>query len=65
MIVIIDRFEDEFAVVELENREMINMPRKLVPVDAQEGDLLEILISQEETKKRKDNIKNLIDELFE
>ena len=38
----IDRFEEEFAVVELENRKMKNIKRSLIPKDAKEGDVLNI-----------------------
>ncbi len=63
MIVIIDRFEGEFAVVETENGEMVNIPEILVP-DAREGDAVRIEIDREETVRRKDEIKGLMDSLF-
>lgn len=34
MRIIIDRFEGNFAVVELENRTMVNMPLELLPAEA-------------------------------
>ncbi|MCI8649373.1 MAG: DUF3006 domain-containing protein [Anaerotruncus sp.] len=37
---IIDRFEESFAVVELENGEMQDISREQLPSDAQEGDVL-------------------------
>lgn len=52
--VIIDRFEGEFAVVELEDKSFIDMPIELVPKGAKEGDILEIQINQEETKTMKE-----------
>lgn len=62
--VIIDRFEGEFAVVETEDKEMLNIPHKLLP-DACEGDVVTITIDKDETEKRKKNIKNLMNDLFE
>ena len=55
MKVIIDRFEGEYAVVELSIGKFVNMPKELVP-NAHEGDVINISIDFEETKKRKKNI---------
>ncbi|RBP38951.1 DUF3006 domain-containing protein [Garciella nitratireducens] len=63
MKVIIDRFEEKFVVVELENRNIINMPKELVPKGAKEGDVLEIRINREETQKRKQKIQRLWENL--
>lgn len=65
MKVIIDRFEGEFAIVELENKEVIDMPIDLVPKDAKEGDILEVRIDKEETEKRKKAISSLTEGLWE
>lgn len=65
MKVIIDRFEEDFAIVELENKEFIHMPKKLVPSGAQEGDMLEIRIDYKETKDRKKKIDSLMEDLWE
>lgn len=66
----IDRFEEEFAVVELENRKMKNIKRSLIPKDAKEGDVLNIeedsiTIDYEETEKRKKEIEEMTKDLFE
>ena len=37
---IIDRFEEDLAVLEGENKEMLNVPRGFLPDDAKEGDCL-------------------------
>jgi len=63
MEVIIDRFEEEYAVVEIDVGKFVNMPKVLVP-NAKEGDVIKIEIDNEATKKREDNIKNLMDDLF-
>ena len=65
MKIIIDRLESGFAVVELADKTMVNMPKILLPKGAKEGDVLEILIATEETSKRKKVIDQLMDEVFE
>lgn len=42
MFVVIDRFEENLAVCEDENRKMINVEKKFLPKEAREGDALEI-----------------------
>ncbi|CDF12343.1 putative uncharacterized protein [Mycoplasma sp. CAG:776] len=64
MKVIIDRFEGEYAVVELEVGKFVNMPKELVP-DAHEGDVINIFIDEKETKRRKEHISELMNDLFE
>ena len=63
MQVIVDRVEEKFLVVELETGKVVNMPQELAP-EAQEGDVITITISKEETKKRKENITKLMAEVF-
>ncbi len=63
MKVIIDRFEGDFAVVEIENGKVINIPKILFP-DACEGDIVEITINKEETDRRKKHIQDLINKTF-
>jgi hypothetical protein len=65
MKVTIDRFEDNYAVVELEDRTMLSMPISLVPEGAKEGDVISIEIDNQETERRKGRIKSLMDELWE
>lgn len=64
MRVIIDRFEGEYAVVEIEEGIIIDVPRILFP-NAKEGDVIKIEIDNEETENRKDRIKELMNNLFE
>ncbi|OJE41967.1 pyruvate kinase [Bacillus proteolyticus] len=66
---IIDRFEGELAVIELKSI-TIDVPRSKLPSSAKEGDVLIIeddkyTIDKKETDKRKREIQNLIDKLFE
>ncbi len=64
MRVTIDRFEGEYAIVETENGDFVNMPSVLVP-GSSEGDIIEITINTTETKKREQQINKLMDNLFE
>ena len=52
MEVIVDRFEGDYAVVEIAIGKCVNIPRVLVP-DAKEGDIIKIEIEKEETEERK------------
>nr|WP_300004292.1 DUF3006 domain-containing protein [Tissierella sp.] len=61
---IIDRFEGDFAVVELSNREMIDIPVCMIPPEAKEGDTLKIIIDEEETLRRKKRIEEKFKRLF-
>ncbi len=65
MRVIIDRFEGDYAVVELEDRSTANLPRSLVPPGAKEGDVLVIEIDKNATKERRKRIQRLIEELWQ
>ena len=60
---IIDRFEGDFAVVET-NAGMVNIPRTDIPADAKEGDSLIVQIDKTGTIKRKENISRLMNDLF-
>lgn len=64
MRVIIDKFEGKYAIVELENKNIVNMPRVLIPNDAAEGDCLYIEVDKEYTKLRKEQIRKLMDDVW-
>lgn len=64
MKVIIDRFEGDYAVVENSMRQLINMPKQLVPQDAVEGDVLSIELDKDETGKRRSFVSKLIDQVW-
>ncbi|ADQ08105.1 conserved hypothetical protein [Caldicellulosiruptor hydrothermalis 108] len=63
--VVIDRFEGNFAIVELEGRKMVTVPIEIVPEDAREGDVLVISIDMQSTKEREQRIKDLFESLKE
>lgn len=64
MKVIIDRFEGEFAVVELPDGNMANMPKCLLE-KASEGDVVDISVDEGETEKRKKRVSSLMNDLFQ
>ncbi|AFS78256.1 hypothetical protein DUF3006 [Gottschalkia acidurici 9a] len=66
---IVDRFEGEFIVVELENEEMINIEKSRAPL-AKEGDILiiereSITMDEKETARRREKIEEKFNGLFE
>lgn len=66
---IIDRFEGNFAVVEFEDRTE-DIPKEILPEDCRVGDVVsfidnKITVDKAETLKRKEEIDDLINELFE
>ena len=67
---IIDRFEEDIAVIELENHEFIDINISDLPKNISTGDVIELLDDKinlciEETKNKKQAIEDLMDELFE
>lgn len=64
MKVIIDRFEGEYAVVEIDVGKFADLPRVLIP-DAKQGDVINITVDKEDTAKRKEVILDLMNQVFE
>ena len=64
MKITIDRFEGDFAVAETENGEFVDFPKKLLPSDCREGDVIIIEKSPDETEKHREKIAKLTGELF-
>ena len=67
---IIDRFESDLAIIEVEDGHTLDYPRHLLPIDAEVGDVIIIdgnhfTVDKKETKKRRNEIDGLMDELFE
>ena len=65
-ILIIDRFEGDWVVVEFEGG-IFNIPKALFPQQVREGDVVKItiIVDEEVTKDRKKRVEQLADELFE
>lgn len=64
MKVIIDRFEGEYAVVEIAAGRCVNIPKILLP-NSKEGDIVKIEIDKLETEERKKHIQELMNNVFE
>jgi hypothetical protein len=63
IMLIIDRFDGDFAVVETSNG-MVNIPRADIPQTAREGDTLIFQIDKNTTDKRKERIEKKMNKLF-
>jgi hypothetical protein len=63
---IVDRFEGEWAVIEL-GQKVFNIPRLLLPAEAREGDVINIHLSidKEATQQLQNHTRKLADSLFE
>lgn len=64
MRLVIDRFEGNYAILIDDNENSYNVDKKLL-INNHEGDVIYITYNEEETKKRKEEITNLVDKLFE
>ncbi len=66
MLLVVDRFEQDMAVIEYGER-TFNIPRVLLPTDCKEGDVLKfgIEIDQEATDDRKSRVGKLLEGLWE
>ncbi len=68
--IVIDRFEGKFAVCERENLEMINIPKKKLPKNVKENDVLvlddeKIYVDEVATLKQKEKINEMLKDLWE
>ena len=64
LLMIIDRFEGNYAVIELENGSFENMPKTRLPANAKEGDCITISIDNNATAERAKRIENKMNRLF-
>jgi hypothetical protein len=60
----IDRFEGDFAIVELPDGKFVNIPKSAIPKEAKEGDVIQVVIDNNETDKRRSSIEEKMDKLF-
>jgi len=61
---IIDRFEGECAVVELNKDNFVNIPRVILPKAAKEGDVITVEIDRERTAERRKHLESLAQDLW-
>ena len=64
MKLVIDKFEGNFAVVELENGEFINVDKKILPSNATEGSVITISCDNGETDEKRIAAKKKMDAIF-
>lgn len=68
MLGIIDRFEGELVIIELEDNSVVNMEKRKIPMEAREGYVLNIgdniTINYQETEKRRSKISDLTKNLW-
>ncbi|MBS6511532.1 MAG: DUF3006 domain-containing protein [Clostridiales bacterium] len=62
----VDRIEQDIAVIELENGETLSLPYALLrPLQAKEGDVLQLCIDEEETIQRRERVASLLKDIFQ
>ncbi|KIQ93129.1 hypothetical protein LH47_02823 [Anoxybacillus thermarum] len=63
---IIDRFEDDIAVVEI-NGKTQDFPKSIFPKEAEVGDvvIIEVVVDKKETEKLRKEIEELMNEVWE
>lgn len=64
MRIVIDRIEEEVAVVQKDDGSMINISKNLIPPEAKEGDVLCIMVDTQSTVDREQEITSLMEELW-
>lgn len=64
MKLIIDRFEGDFAVIELPDGKMIDCPKALLPDDAKEGSILNITVDETATNDKLKKVTDRMNKLF-
>ena len=61
--IIIDRFEGEHVVLEIDT-DHVNIPISNLPKGAKEGDVLRFIIDSNETQNRKQRVEDKMNRLF-
>lgn len=66
----VDRIEEQFVVCIDDGGDILNIPCENVPSDVKEGDVLVCVegvyyIDTDETARRREEVRNLLDELFQ
>jgi len=61
---IIDRFEGDYAIVELSDKTFVNIPKAAIPPEAKEGAVIDVTVDEDSTVVRTEKINNLMGDLF-
>ncbi|MBQ4517556.1 MAG: DUF3006 domain-containing protein [Clostridia bacterium] len=64
MKIIVDRFEGNIAVVELEDGSIIDCPKALLPANAKEGSIINITVDEKATEEKLQKLTNRMNRLF-
>ena len=64
MRIIVDRFEGNIAVVELENGQMIDCPKALLPDNAKEGSIINITVDENAINEKLQKVTERMNKLF-
>ena len=64
MKIIVDRFEGNIAVVELEDGNIIDCPKALLPPNAKEGSIINITVDENATEEKLQKLTNRMNKLF-
>ena len=64
MKLIIDRFEGNFAIIELPNGQMIDCPKTMLPDNAKEGSILNITVDEKATNEKLQKVTKRMNKLF-
>ena len=62
---VIDRFEGDFAIVELTDGKTVELPKVVLPDGAKEGDTVKVIIDADKTAQSKKEIENLMNDVWE
>lgn len=64
MRIIVDRFEGNIVVIQLENGQMIDCPRALLPPNAKESSILNITVDEVATNDKLQTVTERMNRLF-
>ena len=64
MTVTLDRFEGNFALVELPDKKIVQIPKQLIPEGSVEGTVIRIEIDRDEAANREKRIEHLRNTLW-
>ena len=64
MRIIVDRFEGDCAVVELEDGSVIDCPKALLPTNAKEGSIINITVDENATNEKLQRVTERMNKLF-
>ncbi len=61
---IVDRFENDYAIIELEDGTLVNVLKCALPKDISEGDVIRLEIDKGETDEKREDMKKRLKNLF-